>query len=248
MTNACRLILDDDPPPGPSNGAWQMAIDESLLRSASETSAPTLRFYRWSPATLSIGYFQNLADRAQHVASQECQLVRRASGGGAILHDREWTYSFVTPTSDRFGNSHFHYLAFHETLQECLREFQIEVNLFADQDSSDAFLCFQRRSSGDVMLGDYKIAGSAQRRWQRSLLQHGSVLLETSPFAPELPGIVELAGFNLELTVLRDTWLERLSLRLKTNFERELLTDKEREVAEQLVQTKFGTTIWTQRR
>lgn len=248
MTNVCRLILDDDPPPGPSHGAWQMAIDESLLRSTSETLVPTLRFYRWSPATLSIGYFQQVADRGQHVASQDCQLVRRASGGGAILHDREWTYSFVTPCSDRFANSDFHYLAFHETLLECLRDFQIQAHLFAGLDTKAAFLCFQRRSSGDVILGNDKIAGSAQRRWQRSLLQHGSVLLEASRFAPELPGLAELAGFRRDLAVVRDCWLEKLSARLKTEFERDRLADKERDVAEQLVRTKFGAADWTQRR
>src|SRR5438046_652255 len=92
--NALQLIVDP-----PSAGAWNMGIDEMLMERAAEQGIGTLRFYEWSPATLSLGYFQNAADRAAHVASREAVLVRRSSGGGAILHDRELTYSISLPTA-----------------------------------------------------------------------------------------------------------------------------------------------------
>src|SRR5690242_1143259 len=85
-----RLILD---PPAP--GSWNMAVDEALLETAADAGIATLRFYQWNEPTLSLGYFQAAAERNQHSMSSGCPLVRRASGGGAILHDRELTYSIA---------------------------------------------------------------------------------------------------------------------------------------------------------
>src|SRR6185295_18138238 len=87
-----RLLID---PPG--GGAWNMAVDEALLETAATTGQATLRFYQWQEPTLSLGYFQSVADRQQHAASLDCPVVRRASGGGAILPDRELTYSVALP-------------------------------------------------------------------------------------------------------------------------------------------------------
>src|SRR5689334_5041875 len=74
-----------------------MAVDEALLIDAAEHNTDTSRFYSWSPTTPPLGYFQNFADRDQHAASRNCAVVRRQTGGGAILHDREITYSLVLP-------------------------------------------------------------------------------------------------------------------------------------------------------
>ncbi len=109
---SCHLIVDS-----PADGVWNMAVDEALLDAATVEGIPTLRFYSWCEPTLSLGYFQAHADRKLHTASLACPLVRRASGGGAILHDGELTYSIVLPQShpaaarpDRL------YQAFHQTL------------------------------------------------------------------------------------------------------------------------------------
>ncbi len=93
-----RLIIDP-----PATGPWNMAIDEVLAHSAAERGVNTLRFYSWDPPTLSLGYFQRATDRQTHISSSTCAWVRRTSGGGAILHDRELTYSFATatPVGDR---------------------------------------------------------------------------------------------------------------------------------------------------
>ena len=93
-----RLLIDAQ-----EGGAWNMAVDHALLETAAETGAITLRFYEWTPATLSLGYFQPVADRLQHAASAACPIVRRSTGGGAIVHDQELTYSLVAPVSSRFG-------------------------------------------------------------------------------------------------------------------------------------------------
>ena len=74
-----------------------MAVDEALLETAASLGVPTLRFYQWQEPTMSLGYFQEYADRLRHAASAGCPTVRRASGGGAIMHDRELTYSLAVP-------------------------------------------------------------------------------------------------------------------------------------------------------
>ena len=121
---ACRLIVDRAAP-----GVCNMAVDESLLQSAAEHQQPTLRFYMWQPATLSLGYFQRLSDRQLHSASKGCDVVRRASGGGAILHDRELTYCFATPSRNRFQSAEQLYRAFHESLVEVLTQAGIAAQL-----------------------------------------------------------------------------------------------------------------------
>src|SRR5688500_20216584 len=95
-----RLLLDV-----PAPGAWNMAVDEALLESAALENRCTLRFYRWSEPTLSLGYFQRYEDRRQHAASLSCACVRRASGGGAILHDHELTYSLAVPPTHPLARS-----------------------------------------------------------------------------------------------------------------------------------------------
>ena len=90
--NTARLIIDP-----PAAGSWNMAVDEALLRSAGESRQLTLRVYQWEQPTLSLGYFQAHERPAEHAASQPCPVVRRATGGGAIVHDREITYSLTAP-------------------------------------------------------------------------------------------------------------------------------------------------------
>ena len=84
-----------------ATGGWNMAVDAALMESVATTGQCCLRFYTWSEPTVSLGYFQNATDRDSHAASHACPLVRRSTGGGAIVHDREITYSLVMPT----GNS-----------------------------------------------------------------------------------------------------------------------------------------------
>jgi len=204
-----------------------MALDEALLESAQNDGIATLRFYTWREPTLSLGYFQPHDDRKLHAASAGCALVRRASGGGAILHDRELTYSVALPFAHPLAaRAEKLYQAVHRSLIETLAEFGaaatqcepasapspyplpkgegFETCTNTSSGLNKPFLCFQRREQGDVLLAGHKIAGSAQRRQRGAVLQHGSVLWARSPFAPELPGIAdfidgskEMAGANL---------------------------------------------------
>src|SRR3954451_15440525 len=140
-----------------------MAIDEALLIDAADNNTATLRFYSWSEPTLSLGYFQRYADRNQHAASRTCAVVRRQTGGGAILHDREQTYSIALPASHPLTKQNEKlYRIVHQVFVEILSPpvhalnsfppLQIRGNEGKVPAQDQPFLCFQRQSPGDVVF------------------------------------------------------------------------------------------------
>ncbi len=237
----------------PADGAWNMALDEALLESAGRAGqGGCLRFYFWSEPTLSLGYFQRSADRQTHAASRHCPLVRRSTGGGAIVHDLELTYSFTTgvPAHVRGGLADY-YDAFHGTLVEELAQRGIVAGLCpspARKPPEEPFLCFLRRAQGDVLMGDHKIAGSAQRRRHGALLQHGSVLLRRSAAAPELAGIGELASVLLDPKELAERWAQRVAGKLGLTFHSDSPAPWEKEAAARICRSQYAQPGWTNRR
>lgn len=233
-----------------------MALDEALLQAVESDGVATLRFYQWSEPTVSLGYFQSHADRRLHTASVNCPLVRRSTGGGAILHDRELTYSIVLPLFDGFPlNARWLYRAVHDTLIQTLRDFGVAASLCDKQaddpmnPATEPFLCFQRRTPGDVLLAGHKIGGSAQRRRRCAILQHGSVLLAKSAAAPELLGIAELTGIHLTPHQLQVKWQPRLAASLRLELEDAAhLCDPLLTAAAAISREKFAVTGWTLRR
>jgi lipoate-protein ligase A len=241
---AARLIVDP-----PQAGAWNMAVDEALLHSAA-AGVITLRFYQWSEPTLSLGYFQAAAERESHAASRSCPLVRRASGGGAILHHHELTYSFAAPVSGRFPAAFRQlYLAFHQSLIEALEVLGLRLRLGGNKaECGSAFLCFSRRTPFDVLLDEGKICGSAQRRFRGAVLQHGSVVLRTSPFAPEIAGMDALGGVTPEPDWLVEGWISRLEPRLGLSVSEAELTPAEAAFSGEVATMRFACDQWTYRR
>ena len=244
-----RLILDP-----PDRGTWNMAVDEALLESASADIA-TLRFYEWHEPTLSLGYFQAASDRDAHPPSRGCPLVRRASGGGAIVHDRELTYSFAVPIRERLGAEPAAiYDALHASLIEALGDLGVPAAACQQPTAQpgdrprEPFLCFQRRAAGDVLCGNHKIAGSAQRRQRGGLLQHGSILLAQSAYAPELRGIAEVMGHPLLPGDLIAAWTPRLSRALKSTLEVGQISPAELSLAAECERARFASPAWTLRR
>lgn len=228
-----------------------MSLDQAILESVDAIGKPTLRLYAWEPATLSLGYFQSLASREQHSASAQSPIVRRASGGGAIMHHHEITYSVVLPSRDRWSNRNSAlYRTVHDGIIELFAHFDVSLKAFEkDRDpapeSPNDFLCFNRRTDGDLVLRGYKVVGSAQRRAKNALLQHGSILLKRSEFAPELPGIFELS----QQEISRDKLLESLSQKIcrQLGFEAENgdYSRDELELARQIDKNRFSNNIWT---
>lgn len=240
---ACRLLVHP-----PSDGAWNMAVDEYLLGWTSRSGRCCWRFYRWREPTLSLGYFQEYAERDAHAPSRACRVVRRASGGGAILHDRELTYSFTVPGNHPLARRRLWlYEAVHQMVIGLLSERGVAVRPYAKIRPGGAapFLCFQRRSAGDLVVGEAKIAGSAQRRLAGAVLQHGSLLLGRSPAAPELPGLEELTGRTWPVGELIHSWQECLTQTLGLRWRKEDLTGEEKSEVARIVAEKYADPHWT---
>ena len=267
-----RLIVDP-----PAVGTWNMAVDEALLDSAVEggvnSEVATLRLYQWSEPTLSLGYFQRFEDRHTHVASRECAVVRRQSGGGAILHDHELTYSLILPPNHRLTrDATALYTAVHNSFIQLLApwlakstqpNWRLALNDCQSKlrPSEEPFLCFQRRACGDLLLAPqnhtaatnsapsaYKILGSAQRRHRGAILQHGSFLIAQSSAAPELPGWQELTGELLPTATLVEDTVRHLCGLLDVEPSRGELSAEVRTRAKEVEQDRYSSRSWTARR
>ena len=233
-----------------------MSIDQAILESTVATGQTTLRFYRWTPATLSLGYFQKAADRKLHSGSLDCPMVRRASGGGAIVHDDELTYSICVATKGKLAKANAElYDTVHNAIRKSLAGQGIEVELYeaptdvaVKASKSDPFLCFERRAVGDIICSGHKVGGSAQRRLKNALIQHGSLLLSQSGFTPELPGLKELSGASVDETRLINDVSKLLADSLGVEFVTGKLSETERARAQEIVVEKFGSTDWLHKR
>lgn len=188
----------------PRDGIENMAIDESMAVFAGANNTLILRLYYWERPFLSLGYFQSASDRLAYPLLRNLPYTRRLSGGGAIIHDREVTYSLAIPDSTGSKSpASLVYAQVHAAVRESLQNLGFEVHTAAELGLSDAasheakvepFLCFQRRSDADLIVADHKIVGSAQRRISGVILQHGSILLSASSHAPNLLGLAEING------------------------------------------------------
>ena len=234
-----------------------MALDEAMLESAAADGLATLRFYRWEEPTLSLGYFQRHDNRRRHRASQNCPLTRRPSGGGAIVHDQELTYSLALPGSHPLAvDVHPLYDAVHQALITALASLGVQARLYLQASGlppgEQPFLCFERRAAGDVLVGDAKVAGSAQRRVRRrrhgAVLQHGSVLLARSSAAPELPGIADLTGALVTCDALVEAWIAPLEEQLSLALTPGSPTTSEGNRACAIAAEKYQASDWTERR
>jgi len=178
-----------------SRGSWNMAADEFLLLRALDTGQPAVRIYSWDTPTVSLGYFQNAEDFHRSGRFRGLPAVRRLSGGGAILHDQEITYSFAVPAGFTAAPDFARlYEAAHSGIRHVLQNYGVAVlpRGMTRTAPREPFLCFSRGDRNDLILQGVKVAGSAQRRRRGAVLQHGSVLLDAARQAPELPGIRNL--------------------------------------------------------
>ncbi|KAA0137781.1 lipoate--protein ligase family protein [Gimesia chilikensis] len=252
LPDHCRMLNE----PAPQPGSWNMAVDESLLESAVSDQVCSLRWYRWDQATISLGYFQQNDSEAQQGPWEGLPRVRRLSGGGAILHHHELTYSFTVPANHPLAKSPPElYVAIHQPLIEVLAAHGLNVEFrgVSFRSASEPFLCFGRGDERDLVYQGQKILGSAQRRRRGAIVQHGSLLLLTSEYAPEFPGLlnlVEQPGRYSEelLNALTTDFSQAISTALKLPLQSGNLTDEETQRARTLEKEKYSQDSWTSRK
>jgi lipoate-protein ligase A len=245
---AWRLILD-----GACNGAWNMAVDAAMLDARARGDAPpTLRLYRWSRPTVSLGRFQKLADiDAEAVREFGVDVVRRPTGGRGVLHDDELTYAVVAGTKDGIPRGVVaSYRALSSALAEAYRSLGVPAELTArPRGDRGAGACYLHATNADLSLGAAKLSGSAQVWRSDACLQHGSfvrsrdVCRESRVFRLDAHAASQLAATTATLAdVLGESpALERVAHAVKTSFERVLgvtfeagaLSEGERAQAEQ---------------
>jgi lipoate-protein ligase A len=193
-------------------GALNMGRDQALLERAIAGEGPFLRVYGWAKPTLSLGYFQKLEDVAEAGAAERLgvDVVRRFTGGGAILHHHEITYAIALPASHPWAQLDVNdsYLEITRPLLTLLNGRMVRAKYRGDGPVAKTANCFAGMACPDIVVGGRKLFGSAQRRREGAVLQHGSLLLDIDQalwagiFGPRLGGgFISLAESNPGLSL-----------------------------------------------
>lgn len=264
---------------GHMEGKANMAVDEALQHSCLEgDSGPILRFYQWDPACLSLGYFQDAEKEVNldGLKTEGVDLVRRATGGKAVLHDDELTYSVVIGEKDLPGSVLQTYHRLSEALVEGLRTMGVPATLAALEHgvtSRDARFrqaaCFSAPSWFEVLSGGKKVIGSAQNRKGGVILQHGSIpftfdadklvrcIKTSSPeqaarteslLRKKAAGVSEILGRDVPREELERHLVAAFKTILGWELEERSLTQAETAEADRLSEEKYGSPGWTMER
>ncbi len=173
------------------SASYNMALDEALAIYVKEgRTIPTLRLYKWDRPSVSLGCFQKNADVDMEYCSEAgIPIVRRPTGGRAILHNKELTYSFSIKTDNEFFSKGIFdsYKKISSALYLALQKVGIEPGIKTERNTArhkvkGSPLCFQSTSYGELTIDSKKMVGSAQKRWNDGLLQQGSM-----PYLIDIP-------------------------------------------------------------
>jgi lipoate-protein ligase A len=175
-----RLLVDDE-----ASGPWNMGVDEALLASAIAGARPTLRLYRWKGPWLSLGYGQRLAaERRAACDDAGVGVVRRVTGGRAVLHGGDLTYAIAAREENLPPGLRATYELVAAALRAALLDLGIDARPVpgaAANPRSEAFDCFTEPGGHELCVGGRKLVGSAQRRSRGGVLQHGSIRVYPDP-------------------------------------------------------------------
>jgi lipoate-protein ligase A len=261
----------------PAHGSWNMAVDESILESASAGKVlPTLRLYAWNPTCISLGYAQAFSDvDIPRLQTRGWEMIRRPTGGRAILHCDELTYAIAAPISEPCLTGNL--LESYQRISKALLLALIMLNIPAERSEKPLIkshsvdqnpVCFERPSNYEITYHEKKIIGSAQARRRDGVLQHGSL-----PLFGDLSRITQVLAYPNELSrteagvrlLTRATTLEAIlghpiswdeaaqafmaafQQCLNLDFEIGELTPAEQTRAVELVKNKYTLPSWSER-
>lgn len=238
MPEQWRLILDS-----PADGVWNMAVDETLLASVQAGGVPTLRLYGWRGPWLSLGYAQPLPPGlVSACARAEVGIVRRVTGGAAVLHGADVTYSLTAPEAALPDGLRASYALVSRALLRALGELGVSAYPAsgpAPTTRERPFDCFERPGQDEICVGGRKLAGSAQRRAGGAVLQHGSVRLgddaipaaQAAGIAPDAATNLAALGVQVPDRTLRSALVDAFAAELDVGFEPATLASEERRMA-----------------
>jgi lipoate-protein ligase A len=260
---------------GSDDAASNMALDEAMLLAHEAGAAPpTLRVYSWNVPTLSLGYAQKTSQEVNLVACQRygVAVIRRPTGGRAVLHDQEVTYSVVLPTTFSPGSSSRteHYRLIGMALAAALQRLGLPVHLERSRPRSHpqhplaSPACFAALARYELSATGKKIVGSAQKRLQGSLLQHGSIplsmdrhrLFQCLHVPPEhrdtlvqeaytsMTAVNEIAPTPVSASALHHVLREGFTASFGVDFVETPLLPEECRLARELRVSKYATCVW----
>lgn len=246
MRERVRLLVTPDLHP-----YLNMALDQTL--------APepfTVRFYSFDPPGLSLGYFQSAAHFPSAALRRfRAVLVRRVTGGAAILHDRDITFSLIGradhPTFA--GDIKASYARIHAAVAFGLSKLGVateprdEATPRSDSGRTQEAACFLKASSFDLVAGARKLVGSAQRRTPGRVLHHGSIPLVHNALAPEASSLERELGRSIAFPEAEEALERAFAESFSWDFDRSEPTAREIARAQECVATQFGTSEWNER-
>jgi len=231
-------------------GAENMAADETMLHTAAASGLASFRFYAWSSATASLGYFQPAAVLANDPLLRGLPWVRRPSGGATLVHHHELTYALALPPQLAGAHGQHWIARMHQIIARALAALGVHEGLVVAGTANGAAspLCYHQITPGDLLLQGVKICGSAQRKQRGCLLQHGGLLLARSEYTPQLPGLADLSAAKLNVQEMSATIVDALSRETGWQLEAADWRPEEREATAHLVQEKYAHTQWNEKR
>ncbi|MDQ7787748.1 MAG: biotin/lipoate A/B protein ligase family protein [Thermodesulfovibrionales bacterium] len=264
MNNSWRYIDE-----GVNSASYNMALDEALaIAVRKELAPPTLRLYGWDRSSVTIGFFQRSSDiDAAYCAHRNIPVVRRPSGGRAILHGEELTYSFSAKTDAGIFSSGLldSYAKISKALELTFARIGIVTETKRRQLSTESKtgsrsrnpLCFHSASYGEISFQKRKIIGSAQKRWRDGLLQQGSIpaiisydevsiifrCADPKSLKETMCGLREIVPF-LTIDGLKSALRSAFEEVFDIQFKRAAPSAEETRLAEELEERKYSTHQW----
>lgn len=258
----------------PDGGAWNMAVDEAILEAVNQRQVPpTLRLYAWDPPCLSLGFAQPVRDVDQAALQRYgWGLVRRPTGGRAILHTDELTYAVIAPEEEprMAGGVLESYFRLSQALLDALQRLGLPAQADKEYPTTAAVggpVCFEVPSNYEITVAGKKLIGSAQARRKEGVLQHGSLPLsgdltritralaypdETARARAaqrllEHAANAQMLGYSLTWQTSAQAFIQAFADVLNLDLREESLSPAEECRADELVEQKYANPAWTMR-